>query len=196
MTLASPLTDQLQGWGTATAALAALAAFVAGIAAYRAQAAQLRLQQQQNKDQAELLALQAEELRASSEARQEEAAESRRAQAVQVYIVETVRRSVGARGRPEARFVATFKNASPLPIHDLIITWHDGASETSGLLQKYLAPGDSESLGYIGTDDDTPELPFGAYATARFRDAAGNVWEIAVHGEPRLLHGQFPLPDE
>lgn len=195
MPLSSPLTDQLQGWGTAVAALVAFAALIAGIAAYRTQSGQLRLQQRQINDQAEVLALQAEELRASIKDRQREEVERQRAQAVQVYVVQETREFVAERGRRGRRLRATVRNVSPLPIHDPAIHWHEGGGEVTGTLPPYLAPGDSASHEYLPVEE-TLEPPANVYATARFRDAAGAVWEIAPHTTPRLVRPAIELVDE
>jgi len=195
MPLANPLTDQLQGWGTAVAALVAFAALMAGIAAYRTQSGQLRLQQQQINDQAEVLALQAEELRASIKDRQREELERQRAQAVQVYIVQETREFVAERGRRGRRLAATVRNVSPLPVHDPAIVWHEAAGEITGILPPYLAPGDSASHEYLPVDE-TPDPPANVFATARFRDAAGAMWEIAPYTTPRLIRGGLELVDE
>ncbi|MGI5214707.1 hypothetical protein [Plantactinospora sp. CA-290183] len=192
MPAASALTDQLEGWGTAGAAVVAMAALLAGVAAYRTQSAQLRLQQEQIDAQAEVLALQVAELRAAIQDRKRQEWERQRAQAVQVYIVEELREEVAERGRPSRRLVATVRNASPLPIHDPTMIWHEGAAEVTGILPPYLAPGAAASHEYIGVDGESADPPSGVSATARFRDAAGSWWEISPHGSPQPL----PAPPE
>jgi hypothetical protein len=187
MSSASSLTDQLQAWGTAIAAMVALAALIAAIAAYRTQSGQLRLQQRQLNEQAEVMELQATELRASIRDRERAETERRRAQAVHVYIVEEIHEHVGERGRPVRRPRATVRNASQLPIHDPQIVWHEGDVEVGAILPPYLAPGDGASHDYIGVDGTDGGAPTGVFATARFRDAAGSHWEISAHGNPRLV---------
>lgn len=184
---ASELTDQLQGWGTAGAAVVALAALIAAIFAYHTQSVQLRLQQQQIRDQAEVQQLQVAELREAIRERRRQEIERQREQAIQVYIVEEKREVIDERGRLCERVVALVRNASSLPVQDLAVVWHEGEQELRGSVPPYLMPGGSARHEYIGVEGVSVVPPAGVFATALFRDAAGLRWEITTEDDPRLL---------
>jgi hypothetical protein len=125
-------------WGdvpTWVAAGAASVAFVGAVLAYRAQAAALKTQRDQfadqqeaNSKQAEVLDLQAQELRASLKRLEDEAAEKRSEQARQVFI--KVDRTARRESMSSTAWLmrALVRNASHAPIYDLHVSWHKGTA--------------------------------------------------------------------
>jgi hypothetical protein len=140
-------------WGdvpTWVAAGAAGAALVGAALAYRKQSEavagqneQLRLQREQfadqqvaNSRQADVLQLQAEELRASLAKLQRETQEQRSAQARRILVTEglalyprhdQVQGAVSGETRSEAVVIDVI-NTSDMPIYELTISWHKGSA--------------------------------------------------------------------
>lgn len=125
MPLASPLTDQLQGWGTAVAALVAIAALVAAVRAYQLQQRQINDQAKTNTKQLEVLELQAKNLEAALADRERDARERRRHQAEQVNACLKVE------GRERGPFTGdiTVVNRSQQPVYNLCTHWLNAGSE-------------------------------------------------------------------
>jgi hypothetical protein len=150
-----------------------------------AQARQLHDQEQVNEKLAEVLPLQAEELRDFRRERQ-------RAQAVQVFIevdripadaVVAAAPDQDGRGTP-GRLLATVRNASRQPIYDLHVIWQQGM-ERMGKPDRLgrLMPGSDASFERQGPLEAGPALdPDLLSAFLAFRDAAGMRWAVREDG--------------
>lgn len=199
MPLASPLTDALQGWGTAVGALIALAALIAAVLAYRVQSKQLRHQQQQiadqqrlNMRQGEVLELQADELRESIADRRRVAADDRRAHASQVFLwVDTSAYTSAITNWPNGykSWIATVENTSILPIYDIYIRWTRedkswepprSEGDTFNPLSR-LGP-DTKKSWVARIDRLEPTDPWSVDVVAEFRDAREVWWRIKPDG--------------
>ncbi|GIH21352.1 hypothetical protein [Rugosimonospora africana] len=181
--VASPLTDQLQGWGTAIGALIAAGALVAAMVAYRAQSRQLRHQQKQIADQQELNRQQSEVLALQARDLGESLAERRRAQAVRVFMYASHSRGVDDQDR--WTFSATLKNASDYPIRGIVVRWHRGTAAWGEPMESpWLPPG--APAAQFSREMDRREggdlTPAAIGAVIEFRDAAGVRWRITPSG--------------
>jgi hypothetical protein len=182
MSLAAPT------WITAIAAvILAAGAIITSIFAIRAlgqQSRQLGDQQAVHAKLAELLPLQAEELRDSLLQR-------RRAQAAQVFIeVDRIPPAVaGGSGQDEPdpppwRLRARVHNTSRQPIHDLHVIWQRGMvrmgkPDRAGRLM----PGDAATFERLGPEAaGDPVDPAILGALLAFRDAAGVRWAVREDG--------------
>jgi len=148
----------------ATLALAGFALATA-VLAYMA----WRKQSREVTDQAEMLKLQAEELRQVSAAREREAAERHHAQAVQVYMWETPTRA--------QRIHSHLRNTSQQPVYDVQLHWLS-ETETPARLMLPLMPGKEQTF-----TSDGPVPSSGPFAsTAFFRDRNGTWWQTFPDG--------------
>jgi hypothetical protein len=183
------------GWISAIAAVGLLVGAIItaryAIKAFRAQSDQLADERKVNKQQTEVLALQAEELRESLAERRREAVERRNAQEAQVPIaLKVVAKS--REGGPEIE--ATVVNASERqqPIYDVQLYWYRGQ-------EGYGTP-NLQLLGTVLNWEKEPrrwEFPRGADpaecgAFLAFSDAFGVNWiktpgGAAMHAESELL---------
>ena len=172
----------------------------------KVQTGQLDVQRQQlddqlaiNKKQAEVAALQAQELRESLNERKRDADARRRAQASRVFIHEerldadprVPQASRAARGeQPQPVVVAHVMNASEQPVYNVTISWHLGTEPKGPRYFPPLMPGDE--------DKDIQPVPPGAPpdkfgAVAFFRDAAGVTWRTRPDGQlDEIPPGQEP----
>lgn len=192
------ITDWLQGVGTVAGALIALAALVAAVLAYRVQNKQLRHQQQQiadqqelNRRQGEVLALQAEELRESIVDRRRVATTDRRAQAAQVFVVLAFTHHTAGAGVPGGTKVwgAKVENTSALPIYEIRVVWllrgavwepEPARNDIANPLPR-LGPGAGGNWSARLPGENTVEQA-DVQAFAEFRDAAEAWWRIKLDG--------------
>jgi hypothetical protein len=169
----------IQLTAVATLGLAAFALATA-ILAYMA----WRKQSREVSDQADMLKLQAKELRQVSAEREQEAQERHRAQAAKVYVWEVPAHVVvDGEDIPEVTIEARVRNTSMQPIYDIRFEW--GASATGvrvGRCEPIMMPDAMAS--------DRPDCPPGggpdpsdAAAAVTFRDRAGVWWRARAHGE-------------
>ncbi len=182
MSLAAPT------WIAAIAAVVlAVGAIVTSVFAIRAlgqQSRQLRDQQVTHAKLAELLPLQAEELRESLR-------ERKRAQAAQVFIevdrIPPARGTGPGRDEPDPapwRLRARVRNTSRQPIHDLHVIWQRGMvrmgkPDRAGRLM----PGDEATFERLGPQaTGGPVDPAILGALLAFRDAAGVRWAAREDG--------------
>jgi hypothetical protein len=159
----------------------------------RVQSEQLELQRQQLEDQrkagaaqAEVLELQATELRESLEERKREGERQRRAQAARVFIEELRHPYISDPAvitGGTAYVQATITNSSPDPVYDIQLRWHLGSNPHGDP--------NPEPAGTIMPGDEicrTRQFPRDANldvcgAVLRFRDAAGTKWMRRPDGD-------------
>lgn len=197
---------ELATWVTAVATvLLAFGATITARFAYLAlqkQSAEVKAIEQQVTDQRELTAKQADLLKIQSEQLElqrrqfeRDQDERHRAQAVQIYMWQIVGPvEVNGETTPESKVVAYVRNASPLPIHELIFHWEAYTGDPNpGIGETFsddaaLMPGSTaraiwpEELGspYLLEDTD---------AVAIFRDHAGVWWRTGPKGHLEELPG-------
>jgi hypothetical protein len=144
---------------------------------------------------------QSEEIRVQRMELERAASDRRRAQASQIFIESTVeelgflaalasgRKSSPLLGRNPARFVATVRNISDLPIYDVGATWPTGTinqEKDDGLVFAIIKPGRSERFTFRGhlLESTYPEV------IVFFRDSAGAHWQADDKGH--LIEGSPP----
>lgn len=193
------LATQTTAIATAVLALFAIVTTVFAALAWRSQSRELGVLQQQlpdqqeaNRQQAEVFALQAQELRESLGERKRDAAERHRAQAARVFISEA--RFGGRSGQsadsdivglgPKPPSVsAIVHNSSNLPVYDAELAWHLGTAPHGSLTP--------EPLGMIMPGNEARRersFPPGANmevagAVVRFTDASGVRWRRRPDGD-------------
>lgn len=177
-------------WIAAIAAvILAVGAVVTAIFAIRVfgrQSQQLRDQEWVNEKLAEVLPLQAEELRESLRAR-------KRAQAAQIFIdVDRIPSATAVAagpgraepGPPPCRLVARVRNTSRLPIYDLHVIWQRGMVRMGkpDRAARLLPDGDT-SFERLGPQEASPPVDPGMLgAFLAFRDAGGVRWAVREDG--------------
>ena len=156
---------------------------------FELQRQQLDGQRKANADQANVLKLQADDLRESLAARQRAAEQQRKAQASKVFIVESEGVSHPPGGPPAVPFVvARAVNSSDQPVYDVEFYWRRGSAshgepnpEPLGILM----PGEREEKSRDFPSDTNMAV---SGAILRFRDAAGVKWIYRPDG--RLVEWQ------
>jgi hypothetical protein len=152
-----------------------------------------------NVKQAEVAALQAQELRESLDERKHEADALRRAQASRVFIheewldadprIDPASRVVRAQ-QPQPVVTAHVMNTSEQPIYNVTVSWHLGTEPNGRHPLMPVMPGKE--------DKDMQPVPAGAPpdkfgAVAFFRDAAGVTWRTRPDGQlDEIPPGQEP----
>jgi hypothetical protein len=182
--------EQLAAVATLALAVLALATAVLALLAWRKQSREVR-------DQAEMLKLQAEELRQVSADREREAQARHRAQAAQVYIwIDPVHVEADGEETPDITVRAHVRNTSPQPIYDLCFEWFtftldaDRPTVLTYWGQAPLTPGDTASPvipklpGFLANPDDVT-------VAASFRDRNQVTWRI----QPGGYLEEFALPE-
>jgi hypothetical protein len=177
-------------WIAAIAAvILAVGAIITAIFAIRVfgrQSRQLQAQERVNEKLAEMLPLQAEELRDALSAR-------KRAQAAQIFIeVDRIPSAAPGPAGPGQqqpgpaswRLMATVRNTSRQPIYDLHVIWQQGMvrmgkPDRAGRLM----PDSDVSFERLGSLDASPPVDPGMLgAFLAFRDAAGVRWAVREDG--------------
>jgi hypothetical protein len=159
-------------------AVLALATAVLAYAAWRKQSREVR-------DQADMLQLQAGELRQVDAERKREEAERLRAQATQVYVWIAVVGIVDDSGKTSGMTVEAYvRNTSPQPIYAVFLAWHPTADNPKGVEETHeplLMPGDE-----MKASAPEPSLAFRAHqedvVVATFRDRDGVRWRADPDG--------------
>jgi|ERR1022692_1138504 hypothetical protein len=193
-------------------AAGAIVAVCLARAAFKAQSQQLRDQQEINKKIAEMLPLQASELRESLN-------ERLRAQAAQIFI-EVDRTSpdaevTAAAGQEDPaplpwQLRAKVHNTSKQPIHDLYVIWQLGTVRMGKPdPMARLMPGCDASFDRMGPEagaQPQPVDPSALGAFLAFRDAAGVRWAVREDGtfteiswpspDTRVPGGASPIPSD
>ncbi len=145
-----------------------------------------------NAEQTGVLRLQADELRASIDERQNQATERRRAQASLIYVWEEriAERTAGV--GPVNTVTAHVKNTSGQPIYDLRFSWRvDRQQDHQTIRASPLMPGeeDSDISPVAGTGSSTLS------AVVIFRDRSEWWWRVWPDGRLDEL-GQHPVPPD
>lgn len=177
----------------ATVALGVLA-LLAAVLAYLA----WRKQSKEVSDQAEMLKLQAEELRQAAAEREREADERRRAQAELVYMwYAPVHAEVDGKAIPTMTVEAYVRNTSPQPIYDLRFEWQvftgvlDRVDDETDCGEAPLMPGATASARAPVEPRLMAAWLQDASAAATFRDRAGTWWRTHASGFLEELPNQL-----
>ena len=182
---------QLTAAATLALAALALATAILALLAWRKQSREVH-------DQAEMLRLQAKELKQVSAERDREARERRQAQAALVYMWESpAQAEVDGKETPAMTLEAYVRNTSPQPIYDVEFEWRIFTSDLRTLdlreisdetYEGPLMPG-AQFAARVPVDPGLLTDPEDATATVTFRDRAGVWWRAQPNGRLEELPG-------
>jgi hypothetical protein len=183
--VASDIADAAAAWGAAGTWAGVIFVILTTIYAVRTFGRlrdQVADQKAANARQAEVLALQGEELRAAATERERQAVERHREQAAKV----TIRLDTAAHTteQPTTRYTVSINNASPSPVYNLRLNWYHGTTPwryngTDVNELPHLMPGVDEQRSRFREDGDLVTLG----AVLEFTDAAGVRWRRQLGGE-------------
>jgi archaellum component FlaG (FlaF/FlaG flagellin family) len=150
------------------------------VRAFGKQSQQLRDQREVNTEQTKVLRLQAEELRASLDDRQNQAAERHRAQASLIYIWEDRATRQALDTGAVNTVTVHIRNTSEQPIYDVHFSWRaNGLRHHQTIHDKPLKPGEEDSdISPVTTGID----PSAFSAVAIFRDRSDWWWRAWPDG--------------